>query len=196
MLFMRYVFVCIAMALDIKAPKKYSLAMEVQKITCENCFAPLQIPIGVTQIVCQYCKTPLHVAGNVQANPLEQMGRDLLQQQVNFLKKEAEIRKFEELWKSKLQEFMTYNKNKNIWKEPKTLLSWIGLFFFLPPAVSMIGGAFVGSTQGAPVLLFVMGVLLLLLSVFVCGKKIIKAKKYRSLRYQYNQERQNLLSSS
>lgn len=165
--------------------------MQAQQIQCPSCFARVQAPLNSTQTTCTYCQQPLQVPDEVQAATVQQLNAQLLSQRVNAVEQEAEVRGFDETWKSRLQVKMVYDASKGDWKKPHALGSWLGIVICGLMALIVVG-AFASEPHWNN---GVFVSLVFVLPVFFFIRKIIRVHQYQKLHAQYLTERQQFIAS-
>ena len=175
--------------------------MKLEKVVCNSCAAPLEIPESANFIRCNHCSTQLAVRRNQNITFTEQMeeladrAEELsdrtaeLSEQVESLRIQNEIASLDREWEQERRTYMVRGKHghQHIPSELGSIAGGIiavvfGIFW-TSQAAQMAGGGFAA-----------FGVLFILVGIGTSIYGFVKAGRYREAKERYSRRRRELES--
>lgn len=176
--------------------------MKVEKLSCNACGAPLEIPASANFVTCKHCSTQLSVRRTEDVSYTEQINRladrtDELSEQVQNLTIQNEIAALDRDWESTRQRFMIANKEgvRRVPTQAGAIVSGVAACIFGVIWLVVTSNISAGGGFGGPVgLLPVAGVVLICFGVGASAVAWNKAIAYQRAEERYKRRRRELLS--
>lgn len=174
----------------------------MEKLSCNACGAPLEIPGSANFVTCKHCSTQLSVCRTEDVSYTEQINRladrtDELSQQVENLTIQNEIAALDRDWESTRQQLMISNKEgvRRVPTQAGAIVSGVaacmfGVIWLLVTSNMLAGGGFGGPAGLLPMA----GVVFICVGVGSSAVAWNKAIAYQRAEEQYQRRRRELLS--
>lgn len=174
--------------------------MKTERLACNNCGAPLDVPESARFVKCNHCDANLSIQRTAQATFTEQIEQlnqttDALRDQVESLTRQNELAAIDREWETQIREFMVSDKhgNKHL---PTTTGSVVGGVFVVCFGLFWMVFAF-GITSGSPFgmarVFPLFGLIFIAFGVFAAVSSYKKAEGYRTAKRRYRQRRAEVL---
>ena len=165
--------------------------MELERLTCGNCGATLDVPDGVEFVTCRHCGSSLNVR-RTESVAFTQVMQTLKEQSdrildnTEVLRIQNQIALLDQEWEQRSHSLMIRGKHGHV-SAPGKISSIVGAFMIT------IFGTFwtvLASNAGAPIA--GIGVFMTGAGIVMCVVNFAKAHKYQQLREDHEQKRAEL----
>lgn len=162
--------------------------MKIISLNCNHCGAPLDVPAKAKYVTCGFCDSRLqvqHTGNTYSTTVIEQLVEQAnqIQEDVEFLKRQAAIAELDERWKRQRSKFTVRDNNGR-----ESIPTAMGA------ALQAIGATVICGFLGVSIL----GPIAIVIWLLLCLVLLFHAKKaadYRDAHRRYQQQRRQLASS-
>ncbi len=169
--------------------------MQTESINCNNCGAPLTIPVTANYVTCNHCGSQLAVRRNESVAWSEQLDKldrrtDQIAEQVSHLAQESELARLDRQWEAERESYMITDKHGHRHLPTAGPTGVVGVAVAI--AFAVLWTVMAGS-MGAPFFFPLFGVLFIVFILAAAYQGFSKARQYEGALRRYQRHRNAIL---
>ncbi|HEX3997561.1 MAG TPA: hypothetical protein VHX65_03315 [Pirellulales bacterium] len=167
--------------------------MNLETIACINCGAPLQVPRDARFVTCTHCHTSLAVRRNDSATYTEKLAQidertGVMESELAQLHNEAELARIDREWEQERQTYLSRGNDGQM-VEPSVVGSVIFGIIAVVFGMVWIG---IASSQGAPAMFPLLGVVFMVIGIAAAVFGAGKASEFTAARERHERLRSQI----
>lgn len=195
-----------AISWSCRAPHFLIVVTTVERLCCNSCGAPLDVPESAAFVKCNHCGQQLAVRRSETVTFTEAVERfaesaETLSEQLEALSLQNRLAELDRRWERQREEFMIADKhgNRHLPDETNALTSGIGTVIFGCVWIAIVigitsGGFSFGFFDAERVAFTAIGVVIVVLGLGRSLRNFQKARDYRAALHRYEMERNRITS--